>query len=251
MPAACEVDREHRVPADEDDRERRAAGAPGDGSRRGEHAERGEPLEEPRRGVGRGAGGNGHRLREQGEDRAVDRRRFAPVRADVGRRRALREGRRRVDVGVAAPLARDPAVPPVRPRVGREEQRRGERDELDRDRDEKHEPKRRAASGERDPGDVRGERQREHDEKRPRGSLVACEPSVGTTGEPSRQARSTARTTRQASPRRRAQRRERRSPRSVYRSSLEPGASASGRAGVSSAFSSSSSGSGVVRRGAV
>ena len=246
VPAAGEVDREHRVPGDERHRERRPCRCAGDRRGGNEHGGRREPLEEPGRGVGRGAGEERHGLREQGEHRAVDRRRVAPVGADVVGRGALREVRRGIDVRVAAAVARDPAVAPVRPRVGREEQRRRERDELDRRAEREHDADRRAAAHRDEAGEVRDERADQQDEERPRRPLGR----VGAVG----------RHDGRAVPPRRGRRDgdedERRrtaqhdggphgSRPGAYRSSLEPGPPAPGRAGVFPAGSFSSSGSGV------
>ena len=171
VPAAGEVDREHRVPGDERRRERRPCRCAGDRRGGDEHGGRREPLEEPGRGVGRGAGEERHGLREQGEHRAVDRRRVAPVGADVVGRGALREVRRGIDVRVAAAVARDPAVAPVRPRVGREEQRRRERDELDRRAEREHDADRCAPAHRDEAGEVRDERADQQEEERPRRPL--------------------------------------------------------------------------------
>ena len=93
----------------------------------GENSERGEHLEDPCcRGLRR-AGDERNDLGDERERRPVDRRRVAPGGAGVVVGRVVRKLARRVHVGIAVVNGRDAAVLPVRPRVGREEQRRGER----------------------------------------------------------------------------------------------------------------------------
>ena len=125
-------------------------------------------LEEPGRGVGGVVDRLGDRLGDERERRPVDGRRVAPVRAEVRKRGALGVRRRRIDVRVAAAVGGDPAVAPVRPGVGREEERRRERDELDRgcDRDDEPQPYARAAE-QQQPDEVRGERTPDQHEERP------------------------------------------------------------------------------------
>ncbi len=176
--AARGVDREHGVPADECDGQGLAGRNGRDRQARGEHPGCREGLVEPRGGVGGRACDSRDRLGEPCEDRAVDRRRVAPVGAEIRRGRALGEGRRRVHVRVASPLRRDPAVAPVGPGVGGEEERRRQRHELDERRDDEGglHPRRRAPQ-ERQAGQVRDEGAHEEHEERPGGSLVG-RPSV-------------------------------------------------------------------------
>ena len=142
MAAAGEVHREHGVPADERDRERPAPGeAPGEegGAEGGGRRER---LVRPRGNRVRVARDDRERLGGDREGRPVDARRVEPVAAHVRQRRVVRELLRRVGVRVPAAARADPAVRPVRPGVGREEQRRRERDELDRGGEDDHGPER-------------------------------------------------------------------------------------------------------------
>ncbi len=170
--SAARVDREHGVPADESRRERRPAGAPRDRDGRGQHGKRGEALEEPGGSVGRGPGDPGDGLGEERERRAVHAGRVPPVGAEVGCRRALGECRRRVDVRVPATLARDPAVAPVRPGVGREKKRRRERNELHGRSDEDCGAEReRTATQEDEADEVRDERGGDQAEEEPGGPL--------------------------------------------------------------------------------
>ena len=167
MTAAGEVDREEGVPADERRRVDLVASEPGGEQRAGEDAERREHLEDPRRGRGRRAGDERDAFGEERERRPVDGRRVAPVRARLVEGGIVRELARRVHVGIAVVHRCDPAVLPVRPRVRRDEQRAGERDQLDHDGGGEDGAKRRRRPAEQhEPGQVRGEgedEQREED----------------------------------------------------------------------------------------
>ena len=178
MPATSGVDRDDRVPAHEGRCQGGPARRPGDGRGRCEHADCGQPLEDPRCCVRRRSRESGDGLRGERERRSVDARRVAPVGAGMPGRRALREGRRRVDVRVPASLGRDPAVAPVRPRVGGEHERRCQRQGLHGDGGEQGEAQREAATPhEQEAGDVRAERGCEQNEERPCRALLG-KPSI-------------------------------------------------------------------------
>ena len=171
--SAGDVHGEHGVPADEGGGEGRSRSDARDRHDGDDDRDGGERLEEPRRDVRRVARHERDRLGEQRERGAVHRRPVAPVGAHVGGGGALGEVRRRIDVRVPAAFRPDPAVPPVRPGVRREEERRCERDELDRD-GQRDDQSRRcdAATKERESRDVRDERGREEDREGPCRSLV-------------------------------------------------------------------------------
>ena len=74
----------------------------------------------------------------------------------------VRELARRVHVGIGVVDGRDPAVLPVRPGVGREQQRPGEREELDHERRDERRPKSRgSAPQEEQTAEITGERRDE------------------------------------------------------------------------------------------
>ena len=83
VPAARELDREHRVPARRAPPRTPVVRPCGRRRGRDEHGGRGERLEEPGRRIGRGPATRATGSESEREHRAVDRRRVAPVRADV------------------------------------------------------------------------------------------------------------------------------------------------------------------------
>ena len=144
-PARCTA--RTRVPADERDRERLAAGQPPREQGGAERGCGGERLVRPRRNRVGVAGDDRERLGGDRERRPVDARRVDPVAAHERKRRIVRKVHRRVGVRVPAAAGPDPAVRPVRPGVRREQQRRGERNELDRRREDDDGAEARAALG--------------------------------------------------------------------------------------------------------
>jgi len=166
--AAREVDGEQRIPARESAREDRA-GREQDGEPHGnQDRRRRQRLVDPGCGVLRLARGERHGLRGQRERRPVDGRRVAPVLADVRKRRILREVARRVAVRVRVVHGGDAAVAPVGPRIGGEQERSGERDELDRDGERGDEPEAAPEPCQRDQrARVQGEGRDERGEERP------------------------------------------------------------------------------------
>ena len=100
------------------------------------------------------------------EQRPVHGRRVPPCRAGVLVGRVVRIVARDVDVGVAVVHRRDPSVLPVGPRIGREEERPGERDDLDRQRDEQDGTKTgRPPAQQCEPDEIGGERRDEQSEE--------------------------------------------------------------------------------------
>ena len=164
--AAGEVDREERIPADERRGVRPVARKPGGEEDAREHGERRHRLEDPGRGRGRRARDQRDGSGDAREQRPVDGGRVAPRRAGVLVGRVVRIVARDVDVGVAVVDGRDPSVLPVGPGIGREEERPGERDDLDRQRDEQDGTQAgRPPAQQREPDEIGGERRDEESEE--------------------------------------------------------------------------------------
>ena len=181
MAAAAEVHGQERVPADEGQRGGRAAGETGGQYGARDYGRGGKGLEDPGGRVLGLAGGTGDRLRREGESRPVDRRRVAPVCPDPRQRRVVRELLRRIAVGVTVEHGGDPAVAPVSPRVGGEEQRSRHRGNLDGDgerEDHSHASGGRAAQ-EREASGIHDESGRHTSEEQPRQVSIARRASSG------------------------------------------------------------------------